>query len=135
MFPEESASLSVSISERRSGGGGLLSGVARVAKAEASALSFSFQRSVDVGEGEGAGEGRGVELVAEDVFSSSFFSFQAANLVFSFFFWEGDFFFFLVSVIISIGMSTFRVRDLNPLKVSWHRETLEVHVAFSINSL
>ena len=133
MFPEESASLSVSISERRSGGGGLLSGVARVAKAEASALSFSFQRSVEVGEG--AGEGRGVELVAEDVFSSSFFSFQAANLVFSFFFWEGDFFFFLVSVFFSIGMSTFRVRDLNPLKESWHRETLEVHVAFSINSL
>ena len=133
MFPEESASLSVSISVRRSGGGDLLSRVARVAKAEASALSFSFQRCVDVGEG--AGEGRGVELVAEDVFSSSFFSFQAANLVFSFFFWEGDFFFFLVSVIISIGMLTFRVRDLNPLKVFWRRETLEVHVAFSINSL
>ena len=111
----------------------MLSGVARVAKAEASALSFSFQRSVDVGEG--AGEGRGVELVAEDVFSSCFFSFQAANLVFSFFFWEGDFFFFLVSVFISIGMSTFRVRDLNPLKVSWHREILVVHVEFSNNSL
>ena len=105
----------------------MLTRVARAARVEASALSFSFQRCVDVGEG--AGEGRGVELVAQDVFSSCFFSFQAANLVFSFFFWEGDFFFFLVSVIISIGMSTFRVRDLNPLKVSWHRETLEVHVA------
>ena len=113
-----------------SDGGGLLTRVTRVA---ASALSLSFQRCVDVGEA--AGEGQGVELVAEDGFSSCFYSFQAKNLIISFFFWEGDFFFFLVCIIISIGMSTFRVRDLNQLMVSWHRETLMVHIEFSNNSL
>jgi len=84
------------------------------------------------------GLARGLEATAEYAFSSSFLSFQANNLAFSFLFWLADFFLLLLGFcsLFFARMMTFRERDLSPLvQVSWDKDTVSPLSTISLCSL